>query len=796
MKKILSSIWILLVIIIFYKEQNYYFDLFLNWRKYFFFIITIILGVMTFKQVTRGKEKISVLYVVILTWILSVIFISYKYFDYDYSRLVGGNVYSDENHVFFSIEEKVDNEILFEENELIQNSNEILSYLPNEVSEHFKKSDFSFLLIAFAKIFFSTIIVALIISVFALIGLTFTEDFIISTGIGMFIGSILSFFLSLTGLLNIFTVTGVILLFLILNYKKVKLKDIKIQNNQIILVLIAAFLALNLIDMSQSIPTGWDDINVYTRAEKLMAELGIFPHGIGTFAWTNINSAVWLFFHDMRGSILMQLSIIILGYMSLYKLLKRFYDSKKSSIISLLFWTLPFVISMQVTDIKSDLALFFIATLAVDKLFDFYENQSLKNLTILSVLVGFAVAIKISALIFAVIVFLILIFLYKKSFNLIVGMFFLLLAFLAYIDFFTVLSSIPKNYLSSFLLIPGLYCLFIYFKKERHFFDKKLFINLFIFSTIAFLCFSPWAIYNFIDSDDKKIENFFYGNTNISPILSSPDDYCHIEYNTSDLDYKRYHGETDSLYNFLKLPWYVNFTPDLDSPISDFSFIFLLAGGLLIINWGKNTQKDIKIVAFFTLLYFLIWLFIGNGVIWYGIIGFIGLTILLGILDLSKIGSISMLILVLFSNTLVRLDKFTHPVLFANFINLLSNKETVEYIYPGYLEVAKILNESDDVQLYKVGTFINYFLNIEDSKIQNDDLLDFFGCYLESGNQTIKTAFISSGFTYIVMHENPDANFNDDIYNILHSKLKNFLLETGWEILYRDHGLILVKVEN
>lgn len=796
MKKILSSIWMILVIIIFYKEQNYYSDLLLNWGKYFFFIISIIVGIIIFKKITDGKEKISVFYIVILTWIFSVIFISYKYFEYDYSRLIGGNVYKDENHVFFSIEESGGGEILFEENEIIQNSDKILSYLPYEVGEHFEKTDFSFLLIAFGEIFFSTLIVALIISIFSLIGLTFTEDLFVSTGIGMFVGSILSFFLSLTGLLNIFTVIGVILFFLILNYKKVKLKEIKIQNNQIILVLIAAFLSLNLIDMTQSIPTGWDDINVYTRAERLMAEYGIFPHGIGTFAWTNINSAVWLFFDDMRGSMLMQLSIVILGYLALYDLLKRFYDTKKSSIISLLFWSLPFVVSMQVTDIKSDLVLFFIATLAVDKLFDFYENQSWKNLIILSVLVGFTVAIKISAIIFAVIVFLILIFLYKKSLNLVIGLFFVLLAFLAHIDFFTVLNPIPNNYLSLFLLIPGLFCLFVYFKKETQFFEKKLFINLFIFSIIAFLSFSPWTIYNFFDSADKNIENFFYGNTNISPILSSPNDYCHVEYNTSDLDYKRYHGKTDSLYDFFKLPWYVTFTPDLDSPISDFSFIFLLVCGLIVINWKKIAKTDIKIVAFFTLLYFLIWLFIGNGVIWYGIIGFIGLSILLGILDLSKAGSILIFILVLFSNTLVRLDKFTHPILFANFINLLSNKEAVEYIYPGYLEVAKILNESDNVQLFKAGTFINYFLNIEDSKLQHDDLLDFFGCYLKSDNATIKTSFISSGFTHILIHEYPDPNFDDQIYTTLHSKLKRFLLEADWEILYRDHGLILVKVRN
>ncbi len=743
MRFLIAAIPSLLAIYFFFKYQTYYADFLGNWVFILFFLLFVGLSTLASAKFFKKKE-ISFLWIFVFAFLLSIIFSTYKFIEYDYSKLEGFSIIKQNNTVILHEGEIPENsEILYEEGELISNTSKVLEYLPEQTHEAFKKINPSAIFVVAGKILLMYPALALLVIIFGGIGVFFTKKIHAALAIGMLFYSLLAFFLSQTGFFTKEIVLGTVValtLFSIPKSKKLLPELLQLKVNKWLIGITASLLALLLIDSLKTIPLGWDDLNAYARNAKVLADLSISPHAIGSFAWTNLASINWLFTDTFYGYALLSLLAQIFAFATLQKILGRFQNCKTSWLLSLLFFTLPFVVYQQVLDLKTDLPMFFAGLIGIDLLLDYFKSKKPKDLILATAILSFAFVIKITAI---------------------------------------------------FLLIP-IFILLLFTNKKAPF----------IFAGVSLLIFLPWGIYNYYDTGVFSVSHILFGGNNNATQLVEEGDYCDIRNASGDIDYTRFVDNEKSLQSFAAFPIEVTYTRKIDSPHVDFSFIFLALLPFIILFPEKTflKNKELKVIGALTLFYFLIWYTLGKGVIWYGIFLFIPLLIF--ILELykgnfSKPGKIylySILGLALICNLLLRIDYFAPPQQFANAIGALNKNETTDYIFPGYRDVVEIIQKEENPLVYRVGTFITYFSEIEEDSFSNDHLLERWKCIQDADIEIMKNQFISKGFTHILMHENVDKSTADQSYKEAHSKLKEFIKNSGWEVLYNEHGLILVKV--
>lgn len=800
MNYLFAGLWSLIIALIFFSKQSYYLPFFEDWKLWLPFLLAFGILHFGFSKIF-GNKKIGParLFLIVLTF--TFVIGGIKFFAYDYSKLEGVSIIRDgEGLAMIDGAPAPEADVLIREGEIISDTSLKTSVLPPQVAEHFVKAKPWALLILEAKVLLGIAFMIFFIGLLAALGSFGGEGFLAAAALGLLPLSLLAFAMAE---LKIFTAgnfaaaAAILVIIQFPFWKKFppKIKELKTVYDRKISAAIF-FASFSLIEILKVLPYAWDDLNIYSRYEKLIAEQGIFPHGIGSFAWSNIASAAWLFSHNIFLSTIMLFATSVLGFFALRKLLQRFLSPNASWLTSLLFYTLPFVVNQQVIDMKTDLPLFFVCTVAIDKFFDWHETGKKRDLVILSALLGLALAIKITAFLLIAIVFLAIIWKKQKTWTAPAAALFLLLSFLAFQNTFAGLEKLPvKSMGIAFLIIFIILAAFSIHKKGiKNFFTPCLIIGL-----ISAAVLSPWAIYNYFDSDDPNIAKAIYGETKLSPSLDQSSlEYCKNPYEVVNLDYDRYTGGLRSTWDFISIPWNSNFTPDFNNPIVDFSFIFLAALGFYAAFAKKLLTPKFAQIAVLTAMYIILWMFMGNGVIWYGIAGFIGSLILLGqLLDaFPKKYMIPLFGLAFFSNYLIRAGEFAPPVFFANTLGLISEEELQDYIFPGYGEVAKIIDAVPDIKLYRVGTFIPYFTNLRDEQINNDHDLSQWVCMQTESDDSIKSIFKKSGLTHILLTKDGDPAFNTADYIDARNRIFSFLDEAGWKVLYNEHGLELIEIGN
>lgn len=743
MRFLIASVPSLVAIYFFFKYQTYYADFLGNWIFILFFLaltgLTTAFCVKFFK-----KQEVSFLWIFAFALLLSTIFSGYKFFEYDFSKLEGFSIIKEESSIALYPEEIPENrELLYEKGELISSTSKVLEYLPEQIQGAFKKVNPLTIFVISAKILLIYLALALLTLIFGAIGSVFTKKVHAALTLGILFYSLLAFFLSLSGFFTKEVVMGIVISLTLLLIPKSKnlFKEVpQLTVSKWLIGITASLLALLLIDTLKVIPLGWDDLNAYARNAKVLANLSISPHAIGSFAWTNLASINWLFSDTFYGYAILSLLAQILGFIGLKNILGRFQNNESAWLLSILFFTLPFVIYQQVVDLKTDLPMFFAGVIGIDILLDYFERKKTRDLVLASTILGFALAIKITAL---------------------------------------------------FLLIPIFFLLPFINKKAP-----------FIYGTIILLIFLPWGIYNYLDTSILSISHVLFGGNNEAPLLVEDGEYCDIENYSGEIDYSRYVDDKKSLRNFISFPIEISYTPRIASPHVDFSFYFLAFLPFLLLYPEKTflKNKEFKVIGALTIFYLLIWYFLGKGVIWYGIFLFVPILILISQLYGQRFSKWEknylyiILGLALICNIVIRINYFAPAQHFANALGILNKNETIDYIFPGYREAVAMIESEKKPLVYRTGTFIPYFTNIEEYAFSNDHLLEKWKCIQNAEIDVIKNQFISKGFTHILIHENVDKSTADESYAISHQKLKEFLNNSKWEILYNDHGLILVKV--
>jgi len=755
MKFLVSSIISAYIIGLFYTQQPYYLESLKDWEFLaFFFLITAAFSA-SLSWLLKSKREISTAWIFPAAWLASLLFGGFRFFEYQFAKVQRVTIVEEGSDIVFlrpfaEIPETA--QLMFSSGDLVQKYKEVTAGFPPQALEFFEPAAFGSLGVLMLNIVGLSFGMVFLFMLFSGVGAFLDKRPIHATGLGMLFFSILLFFLAA---LNIFTQTIVIILTAILFLagvlnRKVWLDAFKTkmswgENKSIrigLFSLTSSLFGLSLIDAIRTVPIGWDDLSTYARNAKMLGENQIFPSGIGTFAWSNLSSVNWVFADSFQGSALLSLMAMVLGFVLLIKILRNFTTLELSWSLSIFFFTLPFLAYQQVIDLKTDIPLLFIGLLAIFTLINLEikkGKEKTREFLLLGIFLGFAFAIKITALI--------------------------LIASVAFAVFLR-----PKINLKKSIMV----------------------------GVTILLVSLPWLGSNIASSGELSISKAIFGEARQEKLVSNGE-YCDKEEIFQELDYGRFTGGQANLLQSIRVLWDVNFTPDIDEPFVDFSILFLAVLPFYILFPKRIFQKNSKAkeAAFLTGIYLLIWLIVGRGVIWYGVFGLVGGLILFALLLKEFKGAqwkilVFLLIMTSFSNIIMRSQFFAQPHQFANALGVINNDEIREYIYPGYQEVADLINQEENPKLYYSGVFIPYFVGIPDEMSSPDNSFEYWSC-IENAEESIRTdQFAKKGITHVLVHETPAHE--DKAYIESHTKMLDFLSKSNWELLYNEHGLKLFRL--
>jgi hypothetical protein len=137
------------------------------------------------------------------------------------------------------------------------------------------------------------------------------------------------------------------------------------------------------------------------------------------------------------------------------------------------------------------------------------------------------------------------------------------------------------------------------------------------------------------------------------------------------------------------------------------------------------------------------------------------------------------IIVALFMTLLYRSQRFGNQITSAYAFGLISGSEAIDRIVPKYLNIAELIQnnpptESSPNYVYRIGTFINYFLKDNDRRVLNDAQLDTFTCIdKEKDNATTYARLKKLGFKYFILDLNT-ATIEKDSNGTLHQKTNRF----------------------
>jgi len=181
-------------------------------------------------------------------------------------------------------------------------------------------------------------------------------------------------------------------------------------------------------------------------------------------------------------------------------------------------------------------------------------------------------------------------------------------------------------------------------------------------------------------------------------------------------------------------------------------------------------------ILFVGIIYWLMWGFFAKGVIWYGFGGFIFLFLFIVeiIHQLKKeywtglrFAANSAIILWLLCTLCLRTANlpfyasFVDPLGLAYAGGVIDGEVYMKQKIPTYLTIIKIVNGDIDAdknnppKIYRVGTFIKYFIHQNNTLVLDDNQLDIFmSLSRDQDDQKTIARFKNAGFRYMIIDTN------------------------------------------
>lgn len=621
---------------------------------------------------------------------------------------------------------------------------------------------------------------------------------LVSIGYGMMLLALALFAIAASGTLNVFTVSGTLLLMLVIalpeaidTVRRVVQRPFAVEWKvwSLASLLTAAALltiAFNIMHIIRPIPYGWDEFVRYLNTPKILADTGALFSGTYAYPFGLIMSTGFVLFKSLAVALGLSQLMGILTALTIYAVSREFVKKELGWIVACLFLLIPFVIFQSSREVKVDLAATFFTTMSLAILVIWWKNNFTREHTI-----GKGIRSLWSA-----------VFsrthpdrLPQRSLIATAGLF----AGMAFtIKYTSILFIIACAFA---VIVTG--------------FGAKRYVSA-VLCTILFLLWSsvpylPWGTYFVGTAPVVSYETFTRG-TRIGPkvactsgttdVREDPQSLVRAENADAidsdatslnaryDLDAAgqrtgteeelgRYLGYEPGIWRYVLAPWTITMNPIVRGSNVDIGFLFLglIPPLLLFVPWQKKHPllsseytAHRSLWVFFgvcTVTYWALWLFLARGVIWYGLPGIsLLLIIIAGQIENRTVSSalrtISLGAVGVFAVLVVgfRIVNTVSHLQLRHMANAITATHYVDTIIPKYRDAYEIINahpstKEDPAYVYRIGTFIPYFIYENHKRVYTDDQMDMLTCIREThtDEETIQK-LKDLGFRYVVFDLN------------------------------------------
>ena len=620
----------------------------------------------------------------------------------------------------------------------------------------------------------------------------------------------------------------------------------------ILAFLLISYFAFNFLTVIRPFPIGWDDLGSYLNRPRLLVSYGSFIHKMSSFQWEYISSIGYLLYgydsiFGSTAAMIINWSAGLFAVLCILVFMQTFLGKGTGLIAALTYYTLPVIGHFSFADMKTDNAVFAFQALALLCLFIFlFKEQDDKHtsrmwLILSGLFCAFAFGTKVTAIMVLMAMFAILAgaLLHWLAFVGVALLSFVVFEYQAPFRLAEVLERTGSNVLFTdttvvaLLSVFGVLSIVIAMLRQRAAVHKTL-----IAGSIVVLSFmagvAPWILHNNIRAGNALPQFMLNAPDTLSPIIDYTDDHGLEEgrvlrnlpeelaldpthpsciSTATEEELGRYWGDRTGWGHYLTLPW--RSVMNIDSIgyyVTSAPALLLFPLLLLIPFFWLDKGRWFRWLFVGTVFLVVEWIFLANGVPWYGIGMFLGLAIGLELLYLhapDRQNRILVCILLggsLLSCFAMRAWQFEQQI---NLLEYPMGKASAavmrERTIPQYDEITDIVLErhsqiADRPYLFRVGTFIPYFLprNLEVIGL-TDHQLDSFNCIHQERNNALTLQRLQAlGFNSIIFDTNT-ATIERDENGSLHKKVQLFVdflndATLGLTLVVNDPGRGVVYV--
>ncbi|MDD4287147.1 MAG: glycosyltransferase family 39 protein [Candidatus Peribacteraceae bacterium] len=612
-------------------------------------------------------------------------------------------------------------------------------------------------------------------------------------------------------------------------------RDVSWLSAEVLLTwLLLSYLALNFLTVIRPFPIGWDDLGSYLNRPRLMVSYGHFIFSMAPFQWEYLTSLGFALFgyNNIFGattSMAVNWTAGVLAILAVISFARHFLGRQAGILSALLFYTLPLIGHFSFADMKVDNAIFAMGALAMFVLFlalfprTEEETSSFrvqwKWIALAGLFSGFAFSMKPTAAMVLMATLCVLVGASLCWVGFLGAVFLAIAAFIVQhaLDIPGIAQRVAGISISSstpaLTIVVVLGCVFLgvaaVLRPARL---KMTVFSVLVFGALFVASIFPWVYHNnFLrgrlipttlelgvpnsNSPDFNIDGTGSGGDGSRPYRELPKELqvdksvaaCKATGSTEELG--RYWGYRTGFGHYLLLPWRT--VLNLDSAgyyVTTSPALFLFPLLLLLPFFWMRRGRWLRWLWIATVFLIAQWVFLANGVPWYGIGMFLGLVICIEALFVHSPDVFSRVITgVLITIALLcsfgqrfwqyEIQKNLLEYPFGKISAAALQERTVSH-YDDITAAVLDRNKSmpDRPYLYRIGTFIPYFIprNLEVIGV-SDHQLDFFNClYAERDAALTLKRLQALGFNSIIFDTNT-ATIERDLNGSLHQKVNAFV---------------------
>lgn len=585
-----------------------------------------------------------------------------------------------------------------------------------------------------------------------------------------------------------------------------------------------SYLAFNYMSVVRPFPIGWDDLGSYLNRPRLLVSYGSFVYSMASFQWEYLTSLGFLLFgygsfFGATNALMINWTQGLLAILAIYMFGRVFLGPGRGILAATLYYALPLVGHFSYADMKIDNAVFVMGALATFCVFDALfreENQSQRRhwLLLAGVFAGLAFSMKVTAIMvmmamLAVLGGVLLHWLAFPAVAVLSGAIFVKQGALNVPRMFERLAygfeATPQAFTMLCIIAGTALAIAACWLARKHL-KTGLLSGLFFVLGFGAMVF-PWVQHNnilhgnvvpkialkapnnltpFIDQFGNVPEKTPYS---LPPELAVDINHKHCKSTAGKEELDRYWGRSTGWGHYFKLPW--RSVMNLDHAgyyVTTQPALLLFPLLLLLPFFWRTGGRWVRWLWISTVYLVVQWMFLANGVPWYGIGVFLGLVLCLEVLVAKAPDQLNrtLAVILITCGIIICLGmRFWQYNTQRNMLEYPLGKISAvtlrERTIPYYDDITDIVIQRhttvpDRPLLYRIGTFMPYFVprNLEVIGV-TDHQLDFFNC-LHQDRDVKKTRerLKILGFNSLVFDTNT-ATIEKDPNGTLHQKVQTLV---------------------